>query len=751
MSKKITPRDAIVYFILLFFMFYNLINASCSAASAVNNRKAAAVVIAAVLLYLIISSMVKYAWISFLLIFLVPKPLYILKYMNYLLNGAKPFYESLMMNQAITKEYGNYFLISLLSISAIVIIISYYITVIKRNSYFLVITGCIIYSIFYFTGLNCSSSSLSMYLLLSLMLLAYNSYKKRCNLWANKDVTIKKGYYKRLIIFIVLFAFIINFFTKILPYNIKPVDSAFLNRWFDKFNGIYNGENNHLSSSSLKTRFSLYNTGFQSDPYKLGGPVIADDRIALKVFMSGVNDEIHLRGSIKDYYNGKLWEKTGSSQIKHDKEMKTGMEGIPYDNKSIEIQPVNLITATAFNMLYPVNINNNWNYFFSDNDYELFNPYPVKKNQKYTVTCKDYVFTTNLLNNAAVPKKYDSSMKKYLKVPSDLPDRVVQLTREITGKYNTQLEVVSAVEKFLKSNYPYSKNVSVVPDKKDFVDYFLFEEKKGYCTYYATAMAVMLRIENIPTRYVEGFCIPSSSFKNNEADVLNSNAHAWVEVYFNKVGWVPFDPTPGHTSYSISNFDSNSNAIEENNQGNSGNDEENAAKNKKQTDKIDDENTSNVQNGRINVFETILISIFVLFVLSIAAYIIKCRMEKKSRNFNILSFRLIKRYGKYVFVNEDIGETAREYLKKLSSELGIDADRYLQLYEGLVYGNRKLAKDEQLYVHEFVIQVKNKVKAETGTYKFYKKDYLNMFLGIHVFANKIRQKFIKQLFRRISA
>lgn len=751
MNKKIAPRDAIIYFILLFFMFYNLINASCSAASVAYNRKAAAVVIAVVLLYLIISNMIKYAWISFLLIFLVPKPLYILKYIIYIINGAKPFYENIMMNQAITKESGYYFLISLLTISAIIIIISYYITVIKRNSYFLLITGCIIYSTFYFTGLNCSSSGLSMYLLLSLMLLAYNSYKTRCVLWVNKDVSIKKVYYKRLIIFIVFFAFIINFFTKILPYNIKPLDSAFLNSWFDKFNGIYDGQNNHLSSSSLKTRFSLYNTGFQTDPYKLGGPVVDDDKIALKVFMSGVNGEIHLRGSIKDYYNGKFWKKTSSSQIKHDKEMKTGMEGIPYNNKNIEIQPVSLITATAFNMLYPVSINNNWKYFFSDNDYESFNPYPVKKNQKYTVTCKDYIFTTSLLHNAAVPKKYDSSMKKYLEVPSDLPDRVIELTREITGKYKTQLEIVSAVEMFLKSNYPYSKNVSIVPDKKDFVDYFLFEEKKGYCTYYATAMAVMLRIENIPTRYVEGFCIPSGSFKNNEADVLNSNAHAWVEVYFNKIGWVPFDPTPGHISYSISNFDKNSNAIEKNNQDDQESDVDDAGHNKKATDKIDDENISKAQNNKVNKFELILISIFVLFVLSIAAYIVKCRIEKKSRNFSILSLRLIKRYGKYVFVNEYIGETAREYLKNLSSELGIDADRYLQLYEGLIYGNRKLAQDEQLYMHEFVSQVKNKIKSETGTYKFYKKEYLNMFLGIHVFANKIREKFIKQLFRRISA
>lgn len=751
MNKKITPRDAIVYFIILFLMFYNLINSSCNAASVINDKKLTAVVIAAVLIYLIISSMIKYAWLSILLIIFIPKPLYILKYLNYLLKGARPFYESLVMNQAITNEYENYFLISLLFLSAVVIIVSYYITVIKRNLYFLIITGSIIYSVFYFTGISYSFSNFSIYLLLSLVLLAYNSYKIRCDMWANKDVIIKKNYYRRFIILIVIFAFIINFFTKILPYNIKPVNSSLLNSWFDKFNGIYTDENKHLSSSSLKTRFGLYSTGFQSDPYKLGGPVIDNHSIALKVHLNGVSDEIHLRGSIKDYYNGQFWEKTNSKQVKYNKEIKTGVEGLPYDNKSIEIQPVSLVTATAFSILYPVSIDSKWGYFFSDNDYELFNPYPVNKNQKYTVNCKDYIFTTSLLNNVIVPNKFDSSMNKYLQIPSGLPDRVINLTKEITVKYTTQLEKVSAVEKFLKTNYPYSKNTTVVPQGKDFIDYFLFEEKRGYCTYYATAMAVMLRIDNIPARYVEGFSIPKSSFKNNEAEVLNSNAHAWVEVYFDKIGWVPFDPTPGHTSHSILSFENNSNVIENNNQESKDNNEENAAHNKKQIDDSNDEGLNNTQDNRISIFELILISISSVFVLSVMIYIIKCSMEKSSRNFSMQSLRLIKRYGKYVFVKYDEGETAREYLNKVSKELGVNSDKYLELYEGLIYGGRKLTKDEQLYMHEFVYQLKNKVKAETGTFKFYKKDYLNMFSKTCVFVKNIKNIYVRKLFRRKSA
>ena len=65
--------------------------------------------------------------------------------------------------------------------------------------------------------------------------------------------------------------------------------------------------------------------------------------------------------------------------------------------------------------------------------------------------------------------------------------------------------------------------------------------KRGFCQYYAATMAVMLRDLGVPTRVVEGF-LPGSRDVNIE-EVRFSDAHAWVEVYFAGVGWVPFDPT----------------------------------------------------------------------------------------------------------------------------------------------------------------------------------------------------------------
>lgn len=59
-------------------------------------------------------------------------------------------------------------------------------------------------------------------------------------------------------------------------------------------------------------------------------------------------------------------------------------------------------------------------------------------------------------------------------------------------------------------------------------------------------MAVMGRCLGIPTRYVEGFYVDYKDKKDSYYTVKNADAHAWVEVYFDGIGWIPFEPTPGY-------------------------------------------------------------------------------------------------------------------------------------------------------------------------------------------------------------
>lgn len=135
--------------------------------------------------------------------------------------------------------------------------------------------------------------------------------------------------------------------------------------------------------------------------------------------------------------------------------------------------------------------------------------------------------------------------RRYTQVPENLPNRVKELAREITKDKNTNYDKLKAIELYLLE-YSYSYTPGRVPENYDFVDYFLFENKKGYCTSFATSMAVLGRCIGIPTRYVEGFVVDYSDRTQGGFLVRNSNAHAWVEAYFEGVGWIPFEPTPGH-------------------------------------------------------------------------------------------------------------------------------------------------------------------------------------------------------------
>ncbi|MBN2558024.1 MAG: transglutaminase domain-containing protein [Clostridia bacterium] len=136
---------------------------------------------------------------------------------------------------------------------------------------------------------------------------------------------------------------------------------------------------------------------------------------------------------------------------------------------------------------------------------------------------------------------------RYTPVPADLPERVVRLAMEITEGHDNAYDKVRALEAYFNEGFEYSLEVPDVPEGRNFVDWFVFDSPKGYCTYYATAMVTMVRSLGIPARYVEGFLIPSVPESGGAYKVLNSNAHAWVEVYFEGIGWVGFEPTPPYT------------------------------------------------------------------------------------------------------------------------------------------------------------------------------------------------------------
>ncbi|BCJ92514.1 hypothetical protein acsn021_00830 [Anaerocolumna cellulosilytica] len=138
--------------------------------------------------------------------------------------------------------------------------------------------------------------------------------------------------------------------------------------------------------------------------------------------------------------------------------------------------------------------------------------------------------------------------EQYTQLPKELPDRVYLLAKELTKESKSDYDRLRAIESYLNT-LTYTTNIAKTPKGKDFVDYFLFEQQEGYCTYFATAMGVLARCAGIPTRYVEGFVVDYESMMDKDTyEVISSNAHAWIEAYIDGVGWIPFEPTPPFTS-----------------------------------------------------------------------------------------------------------------------------------------------------------------------------------------------------------
>jgi transglutaminase-like putative cysteine protease len=137
----------------------------------------------------------------------------------------------------------------------------------------------------------------------------------------------------------------------------------------------------------------------------------------------------------------------------------------------------------------------------------------------------------------------DEAYELYMQLPENLPERVFELVSALTSNADTVYGKVKSIESYLRNNYKYTLTPGYTPDDQDFVDYFLFELKQGYCSYYASAMCIMTRAAGIPARYVEGFVLPGDADNDGYYHVTNQNAHAWVEVYLEGVGWVSFEPT----------------------------------------------------------------------------------------------------------------------------------------------------------------------------------------------------------------
>ena len=169
--------------------------------------------------------------------------------------------------------------------------------------------------------------------------------------------------------------------------------------------------------------------------------------------------------------------------------------------------------------------------------------------------------------NSAFMTYSDECYDNYLQIPADIAPELIELQKEIGTSDDLESQVFM-IRQFLTTNYTYDMSPGATPRNKDFVLYFLNEQKRGYCSHFASAATLLFRSYGIPARYVEGYVANQLDISERatstdysyddffegenvlgtsnvvEVEITDGDAHAWVEIFVDGFGWVPIEVTP---------------------------------------------------------------------------------------------------------------------------------------------------------------------------------------------------------------
>lgn len=170
----------------------------------------------------------------------------------------------------------------------------------------------------------------------------------------------------------------------------------------------------------------------------------------------------------------------------------------------------------------------------------------LRPGERYSVRSSLSTVTIMQLREAGTEYP-DWVAERYLQLPPDITPRTVELAQSLGEGLDNPYDIAQEVTRYLRANIEYADRVPEAPLYQDRVDWFLFDLRRGFCNYYASAEVVLLRLLGIPARMAVGFTAGQADL-TQEGDtvrytVRQRNAHAWPEVYFPGIGWVEFEPT----------------------------------------------------------------------------------------------------------------------------------------------------------------------------------------------------------------
>ncbi|MEX1500792.1 MULTISPECIES: DUF4129 domain-containing transglutaminase family protein [Enterococcus] len=302
-------------------------------------------------------------------------------------------------------------------------------------------------------------------------------------------------------------------------------------------------------------------TGFSENDEQLGGPLYDNGEV---VFTANQKVNGYWKIENKNHYTGSGWVEDPDAPIQPIQEFpvditsyQTVMEEkenitLTLKNQAFLPYPYGNTTLTDFSLASGQTL-----YYLPES--QRFIPVPNESTRLASLQTERLAFTREELKSSQLAADDLENQQTNLQLPKGLPQRIEDLAIELTKNEATLIRKVEAVEQYLKTSgsFRYSKtDTGHTPKERDYVDYFLFDSKVGYCDNFSTSMVVLLRTLGIPARWTKGFTdgirTGTDEQGNEEYSILNSHAHSWPEVYFPGFGWLPFEPTPSFANPTVS-------------------------------------------------------------------------------------------------------------------------------------------------------------------------------------------------------
>lgn len=359
-----------------------------------------------------------------------------------------------------------------------------------------------------------------------------------------------------------------------IPEKLFTEDSKFLKQWTDyqlkisstikdKFFDRFFSETGKLAVSDAST--SVYSRGGISEgDLENSGNISYDDETDFLVTVNRPGTANYLKGYVGSRYTGRRWEMPNASDYESitgifgEQEAWRYVQSITYrlglgveENSGTGNIFIQNVSGSNKNTLMPYGANVTSEY---SADYDMTAGMDKDSYWFEYTPVEGFLFASRPRISTDIYGSYRVFVYENYLDTKNVPERLKELCRQST-LYGTDADLkqlASWIQNTLWTDTEYSLSPGRLPDGRDFCDYFLFENKRGYCMHYATAAVLMFREFGIPSRYVEGYTLNGvDPDANGNYSVSDRGAHAWPEVFVDNIGWLPVEVTPGFPANGI--------------------------------------------------------------------------------------------------------------------------------------------------------------------------------------------------------